>query len=296
MLARWQRRPRRTVFLVAIVLALAGAGIAYASMPDQTIHACVLNGVGTVRLIEPGRSGLQGHCTKFERETSWNKQGQTGAQGPKGDPGPAGPKGDPGPAGADGAPGAKGDPGAPGAPGAKGDKGDPGAPGAPGAKGDPGAPGADGAPGAKGDKGDPGAPGADGAPGAKGDKGDPGAPGAPGAKGDTGPQGPPGVSGYTVVSISATIPAGQGAAGTLACPAGKKVLGGGWDAGAFVTPPNTSAPSSDGSGWAGSITNNTGGPLPVTLSATCATVATTAAQAQSLARVGAPANRIVIGH
>jgi hypothetical protein len=263
MLARWQRRPRRTVFLVAIVLALAGAGIAYASMPDQTIHACVLNGVGTVRLIEPGRSGLQGHCTKFERETSWNKQGQTGAQGPKGDPGPPGPKGDPGPAGADGAPGAKGD------------------------KGDPGAPGE------KGDKGDPGAPGADGGPGAKGDKGDPG---APGAKGDTGPQGPPGVSGYTVVSISATIPAGQGAAGTLACPAGKKVLGGGWDAGAFVTPPNTSAPSSDGSGWTGSITNNTGGPLPVTLSATCATVASTTAQAQSLARVGAPANRIVIGH
>src|SRR3954469_9261086 len=176
---------RRGQVLVATTAALAvSGGIAYAtgSGGSDVITAGELNNVGTIRLIEPGKSGLKGHCSNIETQVTWNQKGVPGEQGPKGD------KGDPGAAGA------KGDKGDPGAPGAKGDTG------AMGAKGDPGEPGA---PGAKGDKGDTGATGAKGdqeaagAPGAKGDKGDTGAPGAPGGKGDKGDTGAPGAKGDT---------------------------------------------------------------------------------------------------
>jgi hypothetical protein len=136
------RSSRRLVAVSVTTFALIG-GVAYATIPggDGVYTACRLNGVGTIRLIDPSlpKANLLGHCSNLETEIVWNK---SGTPGPKGDPG---------------APGTKGD------------------------KGDPGVPGADGAPGAKGDKGDPGLPGADGAPGAKGDKGEKGDTGAPGS-------------------------------------------------------------------------------------------------------------------
>lgn len=79
------------------MLALA-AGIAYATIPDSgnVYTACILNKVGTIRLVDPslGNSSLMGHCTQLETQITWNQHGQ------KGDPGPAGLQGPPGPPGA----------------------------------------------------------------------------------------------------------------------------------------------------------------------------------------------------
>jgi hypothetical protein len=109
----------RAVMVGVGALAVAG-GIAYASIPDSngTYHACMLSGVGTIRIIDPSKSGLLGHCaSRLETEITWSQAGTpgpAGAQGPKGDPGatgatgatgaqgaagPVGPQGDQGPAG-----------------------------------------------------------------------------------------------------------------------------------------------------------------------------------------------------
>lgn len=109
--------------------------------------------------------------------------------------------------------------------------------------------------------------------------------GTAGPTGPTGPQGPTGaagVSGYEITSASVGIGPGSSAAGTVPCPAGKHVLGGGWttdvlfDLGVFV---GQSGPNTGGTGWTGEIqnTNSSGDPVQVTLSAVCANVATMAA-------------------
>jgi hypothetical protein len=204
-------RPRSRVLVLAVFAALAlTAGLAYAAIPDSsgTFHACVLNNVGTVRLIDPSRSGVLGRCeSRFETEVSWSNNGQPGPQGDQGPTGPQGPAGSPGSPGAKGDPGATGPAGAQGPQGEKGDPGDPGpagAQGSQGAKGDPGPAGPAGAPGAKGDKGDPGDNGVAGPPGAKGDKGDSGPQGPQGVQGQQGPRGDPGATG---------APGAQGAQG-----------------------------------------------------------------------------------
>ena len=111
--ARW--------LLPCVVAMAAAAGIAYAAIPgsDGTYTACMLNKVGTIRLIDPSlpASNLMGHCTSFETKITFNQQGppgltgpqgpqgatgQTGATGPQGVAGPQGPTGNAGPAGADG--------------------------------------------------------------------------------------------------------------------------------------------------------------------------------------------------
>ncbi len=274
----------------AAALAISG-GVAYAtgSGGSGVITACELNNVGTIRLIEPGRPGLKGHCSNIETQVTWNQKGQPGVKGDKGDPGAPGAKGDPGAPGANGdpgAPGAKGDPGAPGA------KGDPGAPGAkgdtgdPGAKGDTGATGAIGPKGDKGDQGPAGAPGAkgdtgaQGAPGAKGDTGAPGAPGAPGAKGDKGDPGAPGVSGYQVVSASTEIGAGVEITGALFCPGGKRATGGGWTTADSNFHVNVigSGPNADGTAWIGGMYNTGTTSATLTLTVLCITADTPSPQ------------------
>jgi hypothetical protein len=245
--------PLRRIALIAGVLATLGtsaAALGATTDPSEPIHACVLDKVGTLRLIHPGKPGRPGRCTSHETETSWNKQGQAGAQGAPGA------KGDTGPAGADGA------------------KGDMGAPGATGAKGATGATGPKGDPGPRGDQGP------------KGDPGPKGLTGATGAKGDTGPQGPAGVSGYRLLKTGSPvpIPAGSAAQGTLICPSGQVAIGGGWDAGQGVTPPNTSSPTSDGTGWTGAISNNASGTINVMFYAICIDASgTKTAQARSVA-------------
>lgn len=81
------RRARRVV-LAAVALFAAAAGIAYATIPDGNgvYTACMLNKVGTVRLIDPSlpASNLMSHCTSFETQITFNKQGPQGLPGPAG--------------------------------------------------------------------------------------------------------------------------------------------------------------------------------------------------------------------
>src|SRR6185437_2731107 len=129
--------------------------------------------------------------------------------------------------------------------------------------------------------------------GATGPQGAQGPTGPQGATGPTGPQGPPGadgVSGYQILSASADIGPGQAAAGTLLCPAGKHVVGGGWTDDAsppfgFDVVTLQSSPNSDGTGWTGSIQNNTSSDtVTVTLRYACVDVSTTAAPARVRAK------------
>ncbi len=120
----------RRVALVAVVVLLVGAGIAYATIPDSNgvYTACKLNSSGTIRLIDPslGSSSLLGHCTRLETQITWNQAGQPGPQGPAG---PQGAPGSQGPAGPQGNPGPQGDPGPAGPQGQAGPLGPQGAPG-----------------------------------------------------------------------------------------------------------------------------------------------------------------------
>ncbi|MGZ4258755.1 MAG: hypothetical protein ACXVR0_00365 [Solirubrobacteraceae bacterium] len=93
------------------VLFAAAAGIAYAAIPDSNgvYTACMLDKVGTVRLIDPSlpASNLMSHCTNVETRFTFNQQGQ---QGPPGLPGAPCKDGAPGANGKDGADGKDGQP------------------------------------------------------------------------------------------------------------------------------------------------------------------------------------------
>ena len=163
---------------LVVVLALVGAGIAYAAIPDSSgvIHGCYSTKNGALRVIDSSAK-----CANGEVALNWNQQGpkgDTGATGPQGavgPQGPAGPKGDTGAAGPQGAPGPAG---------AQGPKGDTGATGPQGAVGPQGP---------AGPNGDTGPAGAQGVPGPAG---------AQGPKGDTGPAGPQGPSGVVATNGS----------------------------------------------------------------------------------------------
>jgi hypothetical protein len=125
---------------LAAVAALAMAGgLAYASIPGagNVYTACMLKGVGTIRLIDKSlpSTNLMSHCTDKETEISWNQTGQpgpAGLQGTKGDPGAPGTNGTDGRDGAQGPKGDKGDPCLPSDPACVGPRGDTGPPGPPG--------------------------------------------------------------------------------------------------------------------------------------------------------------------
>ena len=84
-------RARRLITLIAAAL-LAGAiaaGVSYATIPGpgNVYSACMLKGVGTIRLIDKSLpdSNLMSRCkTSLETEVSWNQAGQQGAAGPAG--------------------------------------------------------------------------------------------------------------------------------------------------------------------------------------------------------------------
>jgi hypothetical protein len=84
-------RGKGVLVLAGAVALLAVAEVAYAAIPDSAgvYTACRLNGIGTIRLIDPSApsSSLLGHCTAFETQISWNQKG------PKGDPGTPGQNG-----------------------------------------------------------------------------------------------------------------------------------------------------------------------------------------------------------
>ena len=91
-------------FLIALATALvvaAGGTIVHAGIPDSSnvYHACVLNGVGTIRLIDPSlpATSVLSHCISGkETAIPWNQQG------PPGQPGVAGVDGKNGTNGVDG--------------------------------------------------------------------------------------------------------------------------------------------------------------------------------------------------
>ncbi len=180
-------------------------------------------------------------------------KGDAGVIGPKGDAGAAGAKGDTGPAGPQGEIGAMGPAGAAGADGAVGPMGPAGPQGDPGAQGAAGPAGVDGAVGPMGPSGPQGFSGPQGEIGATGPAGPQGVAGsvgpagpqgtagtagpagpqgAPGPAGPTGAQGAAGLSGYEVVGTpltTVTINGNQTTALTIACPAGKIAVAGGFD-------------------------------------------------------------------
>lgn len=96
----------------AATVAVFGTTVALANHDGTTIHGCVRDQNGSVRIVNSAAD-----CTKAETATEWSKQGPTGPSGPqgvagpKGDTGAVGPAGPAGPAGTDGAPGAPGAPG-----------------------------------------------------------------------------------------------------------------------------------------------------------------------------------------
>jgi hypothetical protein len=104
----WLGHGRRTLGLAA-VLAVAAAGVAFATIPsgDGVFTACKLNATGTIRLIDPSlpSSSLLSHCTSLETKTIWNKGGPAGPAGQPGDKGPTGDIGVKGPTGDQGPPG-----------------------------------------------------------------------------------------------------------------------------------------------------------------------------------------------
>jgi hypothetical protein len=117
---KWRGGP--AIGVAAVAASALAAGIAYATIPDanKVFTGCVLNKVGTIRLIDPSLppSNFEGHCSNLETQVIWNQQGQPGAPGPKGDkgdagaPGADGPPGPPGPSGDTGATGPQGPAGA----------------------------------------------------------------------------------------------------------------------------------------------------------------------------------------
>jgi hypothetical protein len=193
---------RKRLLVVAVGVLVAAAivgGVAYATIPGpgNVYSACMLKGVGTVRLIDKSlpSTNLMSHCTDKEIEVSWNQAGQPGPAGPVGPVGPAGAKGDRGVPGTNGTDGAAGKDGVSvttasepaGANCADGGvqvtaangvsyvcNGKAGADGKDGTNGLNGADGRDGAPGPKGDKGDPCLPNDPACVGPQGDQGDPG--------------------------------------------------------------------------------------------------------------------------
>jgi hypothetical protein len=237
------------------------AGVAYATIPDSAgvFTACMLNRVGTIRLVDPSlpSSNSMSHCTSLETQISFDQQGHQGLQGLQGSPGPQGPAGT---AGKDGAPGTDG---LKGADGSNGSNGKDGANGAACLSSDPACVGP------KGDKGEPGTTGTPGTNGLPGAKGDPGTgftwrggylertPYHPGdvvsfagsawitnediGGGDIAPptdpwqllaakgaDGAAGLSGYQIVTDTVVVKSDQSlTTKTISCPAGKMVLGGG---------------------------------------------------------------------
>ena len=77
------RRGFRLAAATLVLLSIA-AGVAYASIPDAgslTYHACMLKGVGTIRIIDPEKQ----HCSAaLEAEITFNQKGPAGPGGAQG--------------------------------------------------------------------------------------------------------------------------------------------------------------------------------------------------------------------
>jgi len=99
-------RKRTTAAALAAMLVI-GAGVAYASIPDQSgiIHGCYKDVDGKLRVIDTGSGET---CGPSEIALDWNQQGPQGPTGPAGPQGPQGPAGPTGPQGPQGPTGPQG--------------------------------------------------------------------------------------------------------------------------------------------------------------------------------------------
>jgi hypothetical protein len=100
--------------------------------------------------------------------------------------------------------------------------------------------------------------------GKRGRTGPPGAQGPIGPRGATGPAGPSGLSGLNTVSGVLTVDAGGIDGGTVSCPAGQRVVSGGFANEYGVVFVN--APNEDRTGWVVAL-DNSAGPDPAELDA-----------------------------
>ena len=130
-------RVLRATAIAGLSVAIAG-GVAYATIPDggKVYHACMLNNVGTIRLIDPTlpSSNLMSKCSSsLETPVSWSQAGPQGIQGPAGAAGKNGVDGKDGLNGKNGLDGKNGVDGRPGADGKDGAAGPAGAAGKDGA-------------------------------------------------------------------------------------------------------------------------------------------------------------------
>ncbi|WP_426574371.1 hypothetical protein [Aquihabitans sp. McL0605] len=113
---RTRRIVTRTGAAVAVTLMLiTGTSVARAATatPDTTVHGCINQATGVLRVIDPTKTGGLGHCITSpaalrETELTWNQKGDPGPIGPSGPAGPAGAPGPAGPAGPQGSDGAAG--------------------------------------------------------------------------------------------------------------------------------------------------------------------------------------------
>jgi collagen triple helix repeat protein len=259
-----------------VVLATTGAAaFAVASRDaDQVVRACYRSDTGAVRIVSIGGEKVAKGCTAKEVAVRWNQEGvageagAAGAVGATGDTGAVGPAGNTGPAGPQGEPGAQGPQGEQGVPGLPGEQGGTGATGEQGPQGEQGGQGARGLQGPQGQRGEP------------GEQGDQGPHGEQGPQGEPGEQGEPGVSDYQQVYSQFVVDAGRTYFGTVDCPSGTHVLGGGFKAteldGDDVTDSGVTAtenfPKDGQSGWVVRVANDADGSVRVTIYALCAVV------------------------
>lgn len=110
------KQTKRVGIFFLSALAIAGVGSATADdAGTRTIHACVNNVTGVVRIIDPARAGrcITANGALKETPLDWNQQGPQGLpglQGAAGPSGPQGPAGAPGESGPQGATGPQGQP------------------------------------------------------------------------------------------------------------------------------------------------------------------------------------------
>ena len=77
------RLTRMRVAILVVIAAAVGAGVAYAAIPDGNgvYTACMLNKVGTIRIIDPAAQ----HCSaSLESQITFNAKGQRGDPGTDG--------------------------------------------------------------------------------------------------------------------------------------------------------------------------------------------------------------------
>jgi hypothetical protein len=100
------KRKRLLTAAAGTLVAAAIAGVAWASIPGpgNVYSACMLKGLGTIRLIDKSlpSTNLMSRCTDKEIEIAWNQAGQPGPPGPQGAKGDLGERGTNGTNGTDG--------------------------------------------------------------------------------------------------------------------------------------------------------------------------------------------------